>query len=412
MGHFVRYCRMTRRGGSYQVSQASTFRVAQPPTTRGLQSCRGGSHSGKGSFPSGRGGGRRGSQSEGSRSHYYTFPGRLEAKTSDVLIIGIIPVCDRPTIILFDPGSIYSYVSTYFASSPYILCEYLDLPVHVSTLVGDSVVADRVYRLCIVTLMGYDTHADLKVLDMVDFDVILGMDWLSSYHAILNCHSKTVTLAMLGIPIVEWREPGTQPISIPTYRMAPAELKELKEKLQDLLCKGFIRPSYLLGMLQCYLWKKKDGSMHMCIYYRQLNKVTIKNKYMIPCIDDLFDQLQGASVFSKIDLRSGYHQLKVRVEDIHKTSFRTRYGNYEFLVMSFGLTNAPTTFMDLINGVFRPYLDSFVIVFIDDILIYSRSKEEHEHHLRIVLGILKEKNLYANFQSVSFGLVRYRSWDM
>ena len=150
--------------------------------------------------------------------------------------------------------------------------------------------------------------------------------------------------------------------------------------------------------------KKKDGSMRMCIDYRQLNKVTIRNKYPIPRIDDSFDQLQGASVFSKIDLRSGYHQLKVRAEDIPKTAFQTRYGHYEFLVMSFGLTNAPTLFMDLMNGVFRPYLDSFVIVFIDDILIYSRTKEEHEHHLRIVLGILKEKKLYAKFSKCEFWL--------
>ena len=135
--------------------------------------------------------------------------------------------------------------------------------------------------------------------------------------------------------------------------------------------------------------KKKDGSMRMCIDYRQLNKVTIRNKYLIPHIDDLFDQLQGASVFSKIDLRSGYHQLKVRADDIPKTDFRTSYGHYEFLVMSFGLTNSPAAFMDLINGLFKPYLDSIVIVFIDDILIYSRSTEEHDHHLRIVLGILR-----------------------
>ena len=172
--------------------------------------------------------------------------------------------------------------------------------------------------------------------------------------------------------------------------------------MQDLLCKGFIRPSVSSWGAPVLFVKKKDGSMRMCIDYRQLNKVTIKNKYPIPRIDDLFDQLQGASVFSKIDLRSGYHQLKIRAEDIPKTAFRTRYGHYEFLVMSFGLTNAPVTFMDLMNGVFKPYLDSFVIVFIDDILIYSRSKEEHEHHLRIVLGILKEKKLYAKFSKYEY----------
>ena len=132
--------------------------------------------------------------------------------------------------------------------------------------------------------------------------------------------------------------------------------------------------------------------------------MTIRNKYPIPRIDDLFDQLQGASVFSKIDLRSGYHQPKVKAEDIPKTAFQTRYGHYEFLVMSFGLTNAPVTFMDLMNGVFKPYLDSFVIVFIDDILIYSCRKEEHEHHLRTVFGILKEKKLYAKFSKCEIWL--------
>ena len=123
----------------------------------------------------------------------------------------------------------------------------------------------------------------------------------------------------------------------------------------------------------------------MCIDYRQLNKVTIMNKYPIPRIDDLFDQLQGACVFSKIDLRSGYHQLKIRATDVPKTTFRTRYGHYEFLVMSFGLTNASDAFMSLMNGIFKLYFDLFVIVFIDDILIFSKSKKEHEEHLRMVL---------------------------
>ncbi|XP_019251115.1 PREDICTED: uncharacterized protein LOC109230033 [Nicotiana attenuata] len=142
----------------------------------------------------------------------------------------------------------------------------------------------------------------------------------------------------------------------------------------------------------------------MCIDYQQLNKVTIKNKYPLPKIDDLFYQLQGAQVFSKIDLRSGYHQLRIRASDVPKTAFRTRYGHYEFLVMSFGLTNAPAAFMDLMNRVFRPYLDSFTIVFIDDILIYSRSREEHEQHLRVVLQTLRDSQLYAKFSKCEFWL--------
>ena len=148
--------------------------------------------------------------------------------------------------------------------------------------------------------------------------------------------------------------------------------------------------------------KKKDGSLRLCVDYRQLNKVTIKNKYPLPRIDDLFDQLQGASVFSKIDLRSSYHQLKIKEADIPKTAFRTRYGHYEFLVMPFGLTNAPAIFMDLMNKVFRPYLNKFLIVFIDDILVYSSSSDDHEKHLRIVLQTMRDKQLYAKLSKCEF----------
>ncbi|WMV32638.1 hypothetical protein MTR67_026023 [Solanum verrucosum] len=169
-------------------------------------------------------------------------------------------------------------------------------------------------------------------------------------------------------------EPGTRPISIPPYRMGPTQLRGLKAQIQELLNKGFICPSASpWGALVLFV-KKKNGSMRMCIDYRQLNKgVTIRNKYPLRRIDDLFDQLQGASVFFKIYLRSGYHKLKIRHEYVPKTAFRIRYGHYEFLVMLFGLTNAPTTFMSLMNGVFKPFMDLFVVVSIDDILVYSKS---------------------------------------
>ena len=163
-------------------------------------------------------------------------------------------------------------------------------------------------------------------------------------------------------------------------------------------CEGFWL--YLVAKKE----RKKDGTLRMCIDYRDLNKVTVKNRYPLPRIDDLFDQLQGAGYFSKIDLRSGYHQTKVREEDVPKTAFRTRYGHYEFLVMPFGLTNAPVVFMDLMNCVCKPYLDKFVIVFIDDVVIYSRSEQEHAEHLRKLLELLKKKKLYAKFLKCEFWL--------
>nr|GFB36528.1 putative reverse transcriptase domain, aspartic peptidase domain protein [Tanacetum cinerariifolium] len=167
---------------------------------------------------------------------------------------------------------------------------------------------------------------------------------------------------------------GAEPISKAPYRMAPIELKELKDQLQELLERGFIRPSVSPWGAPIIFMKKKDGSMRLCIDYRELNKITIRNHYPLPRIDDLFDQLQGAMHFSKIDLRSGYHQLRVKEQHISKTAFRTRYGHYEFLVIPFGLTNAPAVFMDLMNRVFHEFLDKFVIVFIDDILVFSKSK--------------------------------------
>ncbi|GJR96904.1 reverse transcriptase domain-containing protein [Tanacetum coccineum] len=179
-------------------------------------------------------------------------------------------------------------------------------------------------------------------------------------------------------------------------------MQELSNQLQELTDRGFIRPSTSPWVAPVLFVKKKDESFRMCIDYRELNKLTIKNRYPLPRIDDLFDQLQGSSVYLKIDLRSGYHQLRVREEDIPKTAFRTRYGHYEFQVMPFGLTNAPTVFMDLMNRVCKPYLDKFVIVFIDDILIYSRNEEEHANHLRIILELLRKEKLYAKFSKCDF----------
>ena len=188
------------------------------------------------------------------------------------------------------------------------------------------------------------------------------------------------------------------------YRMSAFELAELKSQLEDLLKKKFVRPSVSPWGAPVLLVKKKDGSMILFIDYRQLNKVTIENRYPLPRIDDLMDRLVGAHMFSKIDLRSGYHQIRVKEEDVQKNSFRTRYGYYEYLVMPFGVTNAPGVFMEYMNRIFHPYLDRFVVVFIDDILVYSKSEEEHAEHLRIVLEVLKEKKLYAKLSKCEFWL--------
>ena len=316
---------------------------------------------------------------------------------------------------------------------------------------------------------------DLLVLEMVEFDIILGMDWLSVYHATVDCHMRVVTfrppnqpswsftgirdddisiisaiqaqkllshgchgflLSLIStedssssqlsdVPVVReypdvFQEelpglpprrpvefaieliPGTAPTSKAPYCMTPKQLDELKVQLQELLDRGFIRPSVSPWGSPVLFVKKKDGTMRLCIDYRQLNAVTVRNKYPLPRIEDLFDQLRGTSVYSKIDLRSGYHQLRVRDSDIQKTAFRTRYGHYEFLVMPFGLTNAPAVFMDLMNRIFLEYLDQFVIVFIDDILVYPHSEEEHAQYLRIVLEILRRHQLYAKFSKCAF----------
>ncbi|GKA36823.1 putative reverse transcriptase domain-containing protein, partial [Tanacetum coccineum] len=327
---------------------------------------------------------------------------------------------------------------------------------------GNLVSTNTVIQGATLNLLNQPFKIDLMPIKIGSFDVIVGMDWLSKYHARIICDEKIIhipvdgeTLIIRGdqsktrlslisciktnryisrgcqvfvaqvmkkksdekrledIPVVrEFPEvfledlPGLPPVRqvefqidlIPgatlvaraPYRLAPSEMQELSNQLQELADRGFIRPSTSPWGAPVLFVKKKDGSFRMCIDYRELNKLTVKNRYPLPMIDDLFNQLQGSSVYSKIDLRSGYHQLRVRDEDIPKTAFRTRYEHYEFQVMPFGLTNAPAVFMDLMNRVCKPYLDKFVIVFIDDILIYSYNKEEHVNHLRIILELLKK----------------------
>nr|GEU66985.1 putative reverse transcriptase domain-containing protein [Tanacetum cinerariifolium] len=357
--------------------------------------------------------------------------------------------------------------------SPYTIRYALSI----STPMLNSVIISHEFRNCPLRVGDDIRFANLLPLEMSDFDIILGMDWLNKHRATIDCHTKRVIFGDLnnpeyiyhgsrtGKPIkiisalkartlishgckgflasikdtsldetrlesypvvqnfpdvfpdelpglppeceVEFTielTPGAQPISKAPYRMAPVELKELKDQLQELLERGFIRPSVSSWGAPVLFVKKKDGGMRLCIDYRELNRITVKNRYPLPRIDDLFDQLQGAKFFSKIDLRSGYHQLRVKERDVSKIAFHTRYGHYEFLVMPFGLTNAPAVFMDLMNRVFHEYLDKFVIVFIDDILVYSKTREEHEDHLCIVLEILRQKRLYAKFSKCDFWL--------
>ncbi|KAJ9525206.1 hypothetical protein QJQ45_020746, partial [Haematococcus lacustris] len=197
---------------------------------------------------------------------------------------------------------------------------------------------------------------------------------------------------------------GPAPSPRPIYRMSQPELDQLKKQLDDLLAKGFIRPSTSPFAAPVLFVRKKDGSLRLCVDFRALNQQTLKNRYPLPRIDDLLDQLSGAQVFSKIDLRSGYHQIRVAEDDIPKTAFRTRYGHYEFTVLPFGLCNAPATFQQLMNDVFKPHLDDFVLVYLDDILVFSKSAADHERHLHLTLSLLRQHQLCANLAKCAFWL--------
>ncbi|GJX66304.1 putative reverse transcriptase domain-containing protein [Tanacetum coccineum] len=230
---------------------------------------------------------------------------------------------------------------------------------------GNLVSTNTVIQGATLTLLNQTFKIDLMPIKLDSFDVVIGMDWLSNYHARIICDEKVIDIPIIdetliirdlpGLPPVRQVEfqidliPGAAPIARVPYRFSPSEMQELSNQLQELADRGFIRPSTSPWGAPVLFVKKKDGSFRICIDYQELNKLTIKNHYPLPRIDDLFDQLQGSSVYSKIDLRSGYHQLRVRDEDIPKTTFRTRYIHYEFQVMPFDLTNAPAVFMDLMN---------------------------------------------------------------
>ncbi|GJS55963.1 putative reverse transcriptase domain-containing protein [Tanacetum coccineum] len=352
--------------------------------------------------------------------------GAEEARQDPNIVTGTFTLNDHFATTLFDSGADYSFVSTTFI--PLLGLEPSDLGFRyeIEIASGQLVEIDKVIKGCKLEIEGHVFDIDLIPFGHGSFDMIIGMDWLSNYKAEIICYEKVVRIplsdgkvlrvvgerpeekarllmsakasdkkqegivmvrdfpevllddlsGLLPIREIKFRIeliPGATSVEKYPYHLAPSEMEELSGQLKEL-------------------------------HDKELNKLTVKNRYPLPRIDDLFDQLQGSQFFSKIDLRSGHHQLRVHEDDIPKTAFRTRYGHFKFSVMPFGMTNAPTIFMDLMNRVCRSYLDKFVIVFIDDILIYSKTQEEHLEHLRLVLEVLKKEKLYAKFSKCEFWL--------
>ncbi|GJS27333.1 putative reverse transcriptase domain-containing protein [Tanacetum coccineum] len=352
--------------------------------------------------------------------------GAEEARQDPNIVTGTFTLNDHFATTLFDSGADYSFISTTFI--PLLGLEPSDLGFRYKIKIasGQLVEIDKVIKGCKLEIKGHVFDIDLIPFGHGSFNVIIGIDWLSNYKAKIICHKKVVriplpdgkVLRVVGerpeekarllmsakasdkkqeeivvvrdfpevfpddlsglspIQEIEFRIkliPGATPVAKSPYCLAPSEMEELSGQLKELQDKGFIRPSSSPWGAPILFVKKKDGSFRMCIDYRELNK-------------------------------SGYHQLRVHEDDIPKTAFITRYGNFEFTVMPFGLTNAPTIFMDLMNRVCRPYLDKFMIVFIDDILIYSKTQEEHVKHLSLVLELLKKEKVYAKFSKCEFWL--------
>jgi hypothetical protein len=350
------------------------------------------------------------------RANYTTME---EIPMGEDVIAGTFFLNKHPVIIMFDSGAAHDFISSTCAKKAMLSMVAMEAPYVITTPRG-WVDADQIVRKAPLELARRVFSTDLIILKGQGLDVILGMSWMKLHRAILDIVGQLVHLdspmygqVILHLPAIsrikaslhhmvelkledihvvqefsdvfpddlpgmpperaiEFKielQPGTAPIAKASYMMSPVEMKELKIQLQGLLDKGYIRPSTSpWGCLVLFV-ERKDKELHLFVDYRPLNAVTIKNKYALSCIDILFDQLAGAQVFSKIDLCSGYQQIKVHAEDIPKTAFTMRYGLYEYFVMSFGLMNAPAHFMYHMNSVFMPELDKFVMVFIDDILI-------------------------------------------
>ncbi|GKE25910.1 putative reverse transcriptase domain-containing protein [Tanacetum coccineum] len=333
--------------------------------------------------------GNKNTRNNGNQARGKAFNGNaVEALQDHKVVTGTFSLNNQFATVLFYCRANFSFISTEFAPLLNVEPCIVNPGYAIEIADGKSVEVDRIIHDCKLELGNSLFTIDLMPLGHGSFEVIVGMDWLSKNKAIIVCHEKVVKIPideggilqvyeehLSGLPPqrqVEFRidlVPGVTPVAKSPYRLAPSEMQELSGQLQE-----------------------------------ELNKITIKNCYPLLMIDDLFGQLQGACYFSKIDLQSGYHQLSVHEDEIPKTAFRTRYGHFEFTVMPFGFTNAPAIFMDLRNRVCKPYLDKFVIVFIDDILIYSKTKEEHEVHLKLVLELLRKEKLYAKFSKCEFWL--------
>jgi hypothetical protein len=370
------------------------------------------------------------------------------------VLVSMFSLNGHPILVLFYSGATHNFISKACIKSCRLTITHLSTPYMISTS-GGKMVTQYLAKNTPINLGGKVYKTGLIILDGQGIDVILGMSWMKEFKALLDIATRTVHLEspahgsvvlklpsptsiastlhhivaqnledipvacefhdffpqdLLGMPLdqdVEFiieLQSGTAPVFRWPYKMTPKELAELKVQLSKLLNKGYIHPSSSPWGCPTLFMKKKDQSLRLCVDYRPLNAVTVKNKYPLPRIDILFDQLAGAKVFSKVDLHSGYHQIKIHSEDIPKTAFSTRYGLYEYLVMSFGLTNTHAHFMYLINSVFMPKLDKFVVVFIDNILIYSNCEEEHVQHLYVILQWLQGHQLYAKFSKCAFWL--------
>ncbi|GJX48638.1 putative reverse transcriptase domain-containing protein [Tanacetum coccineum] len=345
--------------------------------------------------------------------------GDVNAQQDPKVVTGTFLLNNNYAIALFDSGTDKSFMSTNFSTLIDIELVELDTSYEVELTDRKVVSTNNVLIGWTLNLLNRSFPIDLMVIELGSSDIIIGMDWLSRYDAAILCGEKKARkyiengcelfLAQVTGTVSKEKRFKDVPVIRDSLKVFPEELPRLLPPRQVEFCIDLIpgaapvrRPVPRPSELDSVVRRRMDCSE--CALITELNKLTIKNRYPLPRIDDLFDQLQGSSVYSKIDLRSGYRQLRVREEDIRITAFRTCYEHYEFQVMPFGLTNAPAVFMDLMNRVCKSYLDKFVIVFIDDVLIYSKNKEEHGEHLKTILNLLRSKNLYAKFSKCDFWL--------